>query len=219
MADNNPFDQATRYVARMDPPGILAWALRCSASDFLFVRWLDTRSVPFPGTSDRISDLVAQLERNEPPGQPWLIPIEFQVDPDPLMFGRLLEYLGRLWRSERPTQERGDRFWLGAAVVNLTGFGSASLDCEWSEAGPRVLLRVSERNVGQESAEQTLADIANGLRSPVILTFIPLMEGGTEPGIIEEWKRLALIEPESRRRSDLGALAIVLAEASGRKEI
>ena len=94
MADKKPFDQATRYVARMDPPGILAWALSSSADEFQFIRWLDTRSVPFPGVADRVSDLVAQLERNEPPGQPWLIPIEFQVDPDPLMFGRLLEYLG-----------------------------------------------------------------------------------------------------------------------------
>jgi hypothetical protein len=135
------------------------------------------------------------------------------------MFGRLLESLGRLWLEERPSRERGDRFWLGAMVVNLTGLGRSSRDFEWSSGGPRTLLRVSERNLERESADRTLAGIAAGTVARVVLGVIPLMEGGDEPGIIEEWKRLGSSEPDSRRRDDYGALAIVFAEAANRRDL
>jgi len=128
MPDTNPFDQAARYFARMDPAGVLAWVLGTRPGEFQFRRWIDTRTLPFPGSPERVGDLVAHLERIEPPGQPWLVPVEVQIAPDPLMFGRLLEYLGRLWQAEKPSTERGDRFCLAAAVVNLTGIGLASRD-------------------------------------------------------------------------------------------
>lgn len=219
MADSNPFDQAARYLARADAAGVLGWVLGDPAGQFHFRRWIDTRTLPFPGSPERVGDLVAHLERVDPPGQPWLVPIEFQIAPDPLMFGRLLEYLGRLWQAEKPATERGDRFWLGAAVVNLTGTGRASSDFEWSPTGPRTCLRVSERNAARESAGRTLAGIAAGWMPRAVLSLVPLMEGGDEPGIIEEWQRLAAVEPDSRRRSDCGALALIFAEAAGRRRV
>lgn len=218
-AESNPFDQAGRYFARLDPAGTIGWSVGSPANEFRFVRWRDTRSIPFPGESDRVSDLVAELERAEPPGQPWLVPIEIQIEPDPLMFGRLLEYMGRLWRTEKPSVERGDRFWLAAAVINLTGTGRSSRDFEWSSGGPRTCLRVAEKNVALHSAANTLTNIAAGRTSRAFLALVPLMQGGAEPGIIEEWKRLALAEPDARCRSDLGALACVFAEAVGQRAI
>jgi hypothetical protein len=215
MADSNPFDQAARYFARLDPAGMLAWAMDSSIEEFRFAGWRDTRSIPFPGEPDRVSDLVANLERLEPPGQPWLIPVEVQIEPDPLMFGRLLEYLGRLWRTEKPSAERGDHFWLAAVVINLTGNGRSSRDFEWSSGGPKTCLRVAEKNVEALSAARTLADVASGTTTRAVLALVPLMQGGAESGIIEEWKRLASLEPDSRRRSDFGALAIIFAEAVG----
>jgi hypothetical protein len=41
------------------------------------------------------------------------------------------------------------------------------------------------------------------------------MHGGAEPGIIEEWMRMASAEPNARRRSEYGALAVIFAEAAG----
>jgi hypothetical protein len=211
MADVNRFDQAARYFVRADPPAVLAWALDSPPADFRFGGWLDTRSVPFPGETDRVGDLVARVERADPPGEPWLVAVEVQIQPDPLMFGRLLEYLGRLWRAEKPSSERGDRYRLGAAVINLTGVGRASQDFEWLPTGPRTCLRVAERNPARESAADTLAAIVGGTRSPALLPLIPLMRGGGEPGIIEAWVRLASAESDSRRRSEHGALALVFA--------
>ena len=211
MAQTNDFDQAGRFLAKADPTEILGWVLGLPTDQFRFIRWLDTRSLPFPGSGDRVNDLVAHVEQVHPPGRPWLIAVETQSEPDPLMFGRLLEYLGRLWQVEKPSSERGDRFCLGAAVVNLTGVGRSSLDLEWPPAGPRTCLRVMERNVGRESAAQALTAIGTGATGKMVLPLIPLMAGGREPGIIEEWVRLASAEADPRRYSIYGALARVFA--------
>jgi len=219
MAETNRFDQAARYFVRTDAPAVLGWLLDSPPADFRFLGWLDTRSLPFPGETDRTGDLVARVERVDPPGEPWLIAVEVQVQPDPLMFGRLLEYLGRLWRAEKPSPERGDRYRLGAAVINLTGVGRASHDFEWIPVGPRTCLRVAERNPSRESAGDMLAGIAAGMRPMALLPLIPLMQGGAEPGIIEEWMRLASAEANSRRRSDSGVLAVIFAEAAGARPV
>jgi predicted transposase YdaD len=45
------------------------------------------------------------------------------------------------------------------------------------------------------------------------------MLGGDSGGIIEQWKRLALEEPDERKRSDYGALALIFAEPPKRLAI
>jgi hypothetical protein len=214
MSEPNDYDRAARYQAKVEPAEFLGWALDESPDRFRFVRWLDTRTIPFPGSADRTHDTVAHLERTEPPGEPWAIPLEFQYEPDPLMFGRLLEYLGRLWQAEKPSPERGDRYRVGAVVVNLYGNGRASHDFEWQPGGPRTCLRVMERNLGNESADATLAAIAAGSVRKMILPFIPLMSGGGESGIIEAWLRLASAEANPRKKSDLGVLARIYARGT-----
>ncbi len=42
----NPFDQASRYAAKLDPPGFLDWLF--GGPHFTFVDWLDARTLPFP---------------------------------------------------------------------------------------------------------------------------------------------------------------------------
>ncbi len=51
-----PYDQACRYLARWYALELLAWLLRLSPGDFIFERWLDTRSAPFPGEAGRTRD-------------------------------------------------------------------------------------------------------------------------------------------------------------------
>ncbi|MHB1422680.1 MAG: hypothetical protein ACYC3I_05685 [Gemmataceae bacterium] len=43
--------------------------------------------------------------------------------------------------------------------------------------------------------------------------------GGDRAAVVEEWKRLASMEPDVRKRGDYGGLARVFAELSGRGEI
>jgi hypothetical protein len=131
----NHFDQASRFAAKLDTAAFLGWLLNLTSEQFAFAGWLDTRGVPFPGATDRVSDTVARIERADQHGVPWAIAVEFQSQPDPTMFGRMLGYLSGLWLNCKPDAERGSRFQLGAAVVNLTGSGSASRDMEWPNAG------------------------------------------------------------------------------------
>ena len=82
--------------------------------------WEDARGVPYPGDPERTNDTIAVLEEIDRPGPPWAMPIEFQSEPDPDMFGRLLIYLGSIWLEKRPDPLRGGRYRLAGAVVNLT---------------------------------------------------------------------------------------------------
>src|SRR5262245_5160275 len=190
----NPFDQACRYLAKLDPEGFLGWALGLPTGRFRFVRWMDTRQIPFPGEPDRVCDTVAFLEDVSAGGAPLAVPIEFSAEPDYRMFGRLLIYAGSLWLEVRPASNKGDRFQLGVAVVNLTGTGRSSRDMRWPEAGLVTELRVAERNLAGESATAVLSGVTIGTTSRVILPFVPLMQGGAEAGIIQGWLGLASAE-------------------------
>ncbi len=211
----NPYDQACRYLAKLEPAAFLAWLLGLEPASFRFRRWLDARRVRFPGEPDRTCDTVAFVEHVAAGQQPWAMPVEFQIEPDPDMFGRLLGYLGVLWLEERPSETRGDRFCLGAVVVNLTGNGNSSREMNWPEAGVLTHLGVRERNLAREDARTTLDAIIAGIVPEVVLPLIPLMQRGGEAGIIVDWVTRALAVPDARRRADLGGLALVFAEAAG----
>ena len=103
MAGPNDYDRVLRALAKGDPTQFFGWALGLSPAEFRFVRWIDTRTIPFPGAPDRTGDAVGYLAELTAGGRPWAVPLEFQIEPDPEMFGRLLEYLGRLWRTEKPS--------------------------------------------------------------------------------------------------------------------
>ncbi len=131
------------------------------------------------------------------------------------MFGRLLGYFSPLWLELKPSDERGDRFQLGAIIVNLTGKGDASRLMDWPEAGMHTGLTIVERNLGEMRADEVMTGIAAGTAPAVALPLIPLMQGGGEPVNIAKWLELAGAEPDARRRGDYGGLALVLAEAGG----
>ena len=212
---SNPYDQECRYLAKLEPAPFLAWLLDLAPTAFHFRRWLDTRRVRFPGEPERTCDTVACIENVAAGQQPWAVPIEFQIEPDPEMFGRLLGYLGELWLEERPSDTRGDRFCLGAVVVNLTGRGVSTRVMSWPEAGVLTHLGVRERNLAHEDARTTLDAIRAGSAPMVVLPLIPLMQRGGETGIITDWIALASTETDARRRSDFGGLALIFAEAAG----
>jgi hypothetical protein len=213
----NRFDQASRYAAKLDPLGLLRWLLRGAA--ITFVRWLDTRSIPFPGEPDRTCDTVACLYEQAMPDVLWAVPIEFSLRPDGTLFGRLLEYLGRAWRELRPQGRSGrrrGRYQVGAAVVNLTGRRrTASLRMRLGQTRVLTRLGVEERNLAREDAAAMLAGIAAGSVPRCLLPLIPLMHGGCEAAIIALWVQLAQAEPDRQLRGDYGGLALVLAELAG----
>src|SRR6266545_1442012 len=65
----NFFDQAARYVIKLDPAGFFAWLLG-GLVVLVFREWLDTRTLPFPGERDRTCDTVARLDDPANPDDP-----------------------------------------------------------------------------------------------------------------------------------------------------
>ncbi len=207
------FDQACRFAAKMDAAGFLGWLLGIPVG---FQRWLDTRTMPFPGDPDRTCDTVAGIESAG--GAAWAVPIEFCLEPDEEMFGRLLEYLGRLWREKHP-DGAGQRYAVGAIVLNLTGQGESSRDMQLMGTGLRTCLGVKELNLASENAATTLGLIAAGTVARCVLPWIALMQGGDDPGIIERWKELAATEPDVSCLPAYAYLAAVFSDAAGRRQI
>ncbi len=136
--------------------------------------------------------------------------VEFQTEPDPDMFGWLLEYLGATFRQFRPSKERGDRFEVGAVVVNLTGKGRSFRKVAWRGAGLEVTMRSREWNFASLDARTVLRGVGKGEIPRLALAWAPLMKRGGEPGIIRRWLALADQDKDPKVRADL-ALAAVFA--------
>jgi hypothetical protein len=211
---SNPYDQAGRYLARIDPLGLFAWLLSLPLDALRFVRWLDTRTLPFPGDPERTCDTVAFLI-DQTTGEPWAVVLEIQITPDGLMFGRLLVYEGQLWLAMKPYPERGDRFNVGAVVLNLTGKGNSGRRMRWADAGLETALERPDRSLCEYRAEQVLAGVASGAITRAALGLIPLLQGGGEDGIIQRWMTIAGAEKDERRRNDHATLALIFAEPAG----
>ncbi len=60
----NAYDQASRYGVQPDPIGYFRWLIPGLDRALGFQGWLDTRTLPFPGTTDRTCDTVADLAKH-----------------------------------------------------------------------------------------------------------------------------------------------------------
>jgi len=215
----NLFDKASRFTAKLDPEGFFSWLFRLPRDAFVFRGWLNTRTIAFPSDPDRTNDTVAWIDLFSGNQAPWAFAVEFQLRPDPDMPGRLMGYFSGLWLELRPDKERGSRFQVGAAVVNMTGHGNSSRDMRWPEADVITHLKVVERNLEEELAEELLSSIEAGGHSLCLLPWISLMTGADNPVLVDRWKRLAEGEPDSRRKAEFGVVALIFAEKAGRKEL
>lgn len=210
----NTFDQAARYTAKLNPPGFYSWLLRDPEGHLGFRDWLDTRTVPFPGERDRTCDTVAGFDNPSEPEEPFALVTEFQTEPARDALERLAEYVIRLRRELRHGAEREGKYHVGGALVNLTGpSGPDVLHMNVPGAVPGELrFQPVVRALREEDAAGTLSDIAAGRVARCILPWIPLMHGGAEPGIIDQWKQVAATEPDSHLRSTYAGLALIFAE-------
>lgn len=210
----NYYDQAGRYLVKMDPHPFLCWLLDLPMDALVFRGWLDTRRLPFPGEQDWTCDTVAFVEEVASGQLPWALVLEIQLTPDALLFGRFLSYGGQVWLEIKPSPERGDRFAIGTIVINLTGRGSAARGYTWGQAGLTTILQPREINLSEKDAQVELDRVRKNEAPRVVLATIPLMQGGNDPGIIQQWIELASAEPDERTRGDLGGLAVVFSEAA-----
>jgi hypothetical protein len=214
---SNDFDMACRRMVKVTPVPFLVWLLRDFATIARFLGWVDTRRIAFPGRPDQTGDLVFELELLQQVQELWALALEFQLEPDPTMFGRLLIYLGTIWLEQQPDRLRGSQYQLGACVINLTGTsksGPATRKFIWPGAdGTECILVVRERYLGEEPAQDLLEAIATGRYDRALLPWIPLMAGGSEPATIARWLELVGGLDESLL-ADLAYNTLVFAEKS-----
>jgi hypothetical protein len=213
----NLYDQGSRYLVGLDAMGFFRWLLGLQSSEFAFRGWLDTRAISYPGERDLTSDLIAHLENLLEHGVPWALMLEFQIVPGPEMFGRILRHLGSIWQYVWPDAERGSRFFVGAAIINLTGRGRCAQEMRWPAARLTTHLGVVERNLEYERADDLLRGMESGQWPLTLLPFVPLMIGGDHTDIMDRWTILAQGEPDTRRRADYAAIALLFAERAGIK--
>lgn len=211
------YDIAARYLLRRRPAAAIAYFLGAAVDRVHFVQWLDTRSVPWPDSPERTCDTVAWLADVASGGAPWAVVVEFQIDADPLMFGRLLEYLARLWLDLKPAANRGDRFSLGGIVVNLRGKGNSRTRHAFAGTTLHTDLGSIDVNLAELAASKLLADVEAGLAPAALLCLVPLCENGGEAATIGEWGRVRGGIPDAEIR-DVEQLTLLFADAAGCRE-
>ena len=201
----NAFDQASRYGVQPDPIGFFRWLIPGLDRALGFQGWLDTRTLPFPGTTDRTCDTVADLAKHPKDSLRWALVNEFQTVPKADILDRLLDYLASLRLELRHGPQRRGKYQVVAAVVNLTGAAQPDT-LEMGLPGrdtPNLRFQVAVRTLRDEDAALTLDQIAAGTTSRCLLCWISLMRGGGDPSIIERWKAIAGDEPVGALRADL----------------
>lgn len=212
------FDETGRQAAKDEPHPFTDWVLSYQPKPvpWAFERWDDARRVPLPGGPDRTDDLAAVLRRTDgadsPPG---LQIVEIEAEPNALIFPRLGVY-GWLLIAEKLAASGVVPF-LGLTLLQLTGEvpkeGLAALLPETTMhlgVGPLVV------NLQNEDGPATLAAIEAGRFGHCVLPWVALMKGAGEPAFIEEWKRVALTEPDVTKRVVYRDRALVFAELAKR---
>jgi hypothetical protein len=219
----NPFDQAARYAAhQLDEFGFLNWLVPSITAVEDFHRWLNTRSLPFPGEPERICDTVAGWTHKQAAGPPLATVIEFLSEPSPRFLEQLAAYTFQV-RRDHPFQAEHPivRYEVIGVLIVLTGPEQPKTWTCRPEGGEGAggEFTVILRTLSIQSAEQTLARIKSGELSRCVLAWIALMTGGGEVGMIDVWKDLASAEPDPRKRSDYAGLALVFADLAGHRTV
>lgn len=208
------FDHTARRAAKREPVGFFRWLLSRLDPALAFAGWLDTRTAPPPPESELTCDVLAEFLAQNRPEQPWVLVIEFQTEPRGDDLERILEYALRFRRERRPTWDPRLKYLVGGVLLNLTGppqTDALSMTLpglpEFGLAGRVVRLALRE-----EDAVATLTRVASGELSRCVLPWVALMRGSGEPAAIEEWKRLADLEPDQQVRLDYAVDALLFAE-------
>jgi hypothetical protein len=208
------FDVTARRTAKRAPVDFFRWVLPRLDPALSFLGWLDARTVPAPDESELTCDALAEFDFADRPQEPWIVVSEFQTEPRADDLERLLEYMLRFRRERRPTSDPRLKYQVAGVLLNLTGPGQPGTLAMrlpgMAEFG--LSRRVVRLAVREEDAAASLARIAAGELSRAVLPWISLMRGGGEPGIIEEWKRLADLEPDLRLRLEYAADALIFAD-------
>jgi hypothetical protein len=208
----NDYDKAGRYLIKRDSGGFFRWFFENSL--VTFQTWMDARRVALPNQKDLTNDLVAALATGTGTEE-MCLELEAEAKADALT--RLLAYLARLWTEPGGVHSLPVSC-VSGAILDLTGRSPASALKLQSAIAPgcRLELSVMRRHLADEDAAHLVDAVTAGEVSPWQLAWVPLMQGGAEPGIIVQWRDQATrLMAEERERADLGSLALTFATLAG----
>jgi hypothetical protein len=211
------FDVTARRAAKRDPAGFFRWAVPRLDPALAFTGWLDARTAPLPPETELTCDALAEFAAPARPEEPWIIVAEFQTEPRHDDLERVLEYMLRFRRERRSSSDERLKYQVGGVLLNLTGppQPDALVMSLPGMAEFGLVGRVVRRALREEDAAGTVARVASGELSRCVLPWVALMRGGGEPALIEEWKRLADLEPDPRVRLEYAVDALMFAELPG----
>jgi hypothetical protein len=209
------FDQGARYAAQAEPEAVITRLLSGLAVRLRFREWVDTRTTPRPGDPDRTADRVAALIDESAPDRPWLLVLEFQAQHDPDKLDVTLAEAGQLRVGVRHGEDRRGKYNVLAALVYLRGHCPEAVLDMTLPGGLGTRHAPLVWNVAADSASNTLEAVAGGSTTWGMLFWLPLMQEGSDPAVIQRWGELAAAVPGRRQRGDLGQIALVFAELAG----
>ena len=207
------FDQASRYLARLEPAEQLAWLIPSFFVAYRFEGWCDATLPSYPGDPDRICDTIAVFTLADS-DERWLVDVEFQTEPDHDILERSGEYAYRLRRVVRHGPGAAGKPRVLTVLVSLTGPAQPAV-LEMTTPlldGAGIRQQVVVRTLRDEDAAATLGVITSGRLGRSVLPWIVLMRGADDPGLIARWRTFAESEADPRRRADWGGLALVLSD-------
>jgi len=208
------YDVTAWRTAKREPVGFFRWVLPRLDPALTFAGWLDARTVPTAPDTELTCDALAEFVAAARPEEPWMIVAEFQTEPRSDDLERVIEYAMRFRRERRPQSDPRLKYMVGAVLLNLTGPQQPDHLTMPMPGMSELGLggRIMRLAVREEDAAATLARIASGDLSRCVLPWVTLMKGSGTPATIEEWKRLADLEPNPPLRLEYGADALVFAE-------
>jgi hypothetical protein len=218
----NPYDQAARFAVKLlDALGFLMWLFRASFENWRWTGWLDTQNVAFPGEPERRCDTVAIFERVHGDAPPVAAVIEFMTRPRAESRARLTEYSLRVHREVPHHVGPYVAFEVVTALIHLTGSEPESSWGMKPDGFEGLGLWTTSRvlTFADVDARALLAEIDRGETSMALLAWGPLLKSADDPAMVAEWKRLALREPDERKRREYGGLAKVFANLVGRQNV
>lgn len=213
-------EQAAHFALKTVPSEAIAWMLPDLDADLGFTRWLDTNLIAFPGEPGRRCDTVAELVSRSGTSPPWALVLEVEARSRASFLGRAWEYAARLWRKLRHGPRKRDRYLVAAVVLFLSG---RKKDLQFSMVlpGTNVGFNGTVRSISLrlQQATTVLGRIGRGELGRSILMWVPLMDGGGDSAVVQEWVRLASAEPNEQRQSEYAGVAVVLAQWAGHRSV
>lgn len=215
----NAFDSTGKLVVRLQPHAMLCWLSNRSPDTLRFHRWLDPHFPGQPPQPKRQSDLVAEMSRTDIVDRYWARNVEIQSDHDPDMPIRLEEYLVKIKRFLKPDTNRQDSYRVGSILVNLRGVSFLPEPDIDPDSEMHFEFRYRIINLCELDADTILQEIEAGQTPESVLAWIPLMQRGNEPDIIQRWIEIASNIPNNTLRSEIGGMVPVFAECADHLDV